>query len=327
MTSNASISIISNHQLTENHRNSFNTVPPFLLPAVSQQWHQTLQQALIRRPNPWIPVRPFAHPPPPTTPFHRRAPSRPWHPTIRPTSTRGPDPWTPVPPLPHLPPPPPRTPFTPGLTKPNCGRHLVSLSTNSNFRKSSTKESSRSRKPTTVRSSRRSRTHYGGGREPKPSARSRFENGSSSAHSDVVHEPATFDQLGRRVDPRLYTTQPLINLVSTWRPCNNHCLLGKYLYKRGHHSHNRQLSKDQLNTFAFLGRSLVCRNGPACDDPTYYAGYTCARQTCDGQQCGFARDRHLDGTIKPPQIVNPFNTTTTQDIAVKTLHLRLTHSL
>ena len=152
----------------------------------------------------------------------------------------------------------------------------------------------------------------------QPSARSQLENGPSVAHSQVVHEPVTFDRYGRRVDPRLYTTQPLINLVTSWRLCNNHYLLGKCLYRRCHHSHNRQLSKDQLNALAFLGRSLVCRNGPACDDPTCYAGHTCPRQTCDGQQCGFARDRHLDGTIKPPQIVNPFNTTTTQDITVNT---------
>ena len=147
----------------------------------------------------------------------------------------------------------------------------------------------------------------------QPSARSHVENGPSVAHSQVVHKPVRFDRLGRRVDPRLYTTQPLINLVTSWRLCNNHYLLGKCLYRRCHHCHTRQLSKDQLNALAFLGRSLVCRNGPACDDPTCYAGHTCPRQTCDGQQCGFARDRHLDGTIKPPQIVNHFNTTATQD--------------
>ena len=153
---------------------------------------------------------------------------------------------------------------------------------------------------------------------PKPSAGSTLENGSSSAVSHVVHEPVRFDRYGRRVDPRLHTTQSLINLVTSWRLCNNHYLLGQCLYRRCHHSHTRQLSKNQLNALAFLGRSLVCRNGPACDDPTCYAGHTCPRQTCDGQQCGFARDRHLDGTIKPPQIGHAFSNITTQDTAVNT---------
>ena len=128
-----------------------------------------------------------------------------------------------------------------------------------------------------------------------------------------MHEPVTFDHLGRRVDPRLYTTQPLINLVTSWKLCNNHYLIGKCLYRRCHHNHNRQLSKAQLNALAFLGRSLICRNGPGCDDPTCYAGHTCPRQTCDGHSCGFSRDRHLKGTIKAPQIVNPFSTTARQD--------------
>ena len=150
--------------------------------------------------------------------------------------------------------------------------------------------------------------------EPKPpSARLQIDNGSSFAHPQVVHEPVTFDRLGRRIDPRLHTTQPLINLVTSWKLCNNHYLLGKCLYTRCHHSHNRQLSKDQLNALAFLGRSLICRNGSGCDDPTCYAGHTCPRRTCDGHSCGFSRDRHLKGTIKAPQILNSFNTTTTQD--------------
>ena len=104
-----------------------------------------------------------------------------------------------------------------------------------------------------------------------------------------------FDELGRRIDPRVIPSQAMIDRVASKTYCNNLYLKGKCTYPRCKHNHTVKLRQAELDALIFLGRSIKCRNGPKCTDEDCYAGHHCPRVSCDGF-CGFEKALHFPGT-------------------------------
>ena len=106
----------------------------------------------------------------------------------------------------------------------------------------------------------------------------------------------SFDNLGRRMDPRVAPSQKMIDHVAGQMFCNNLYLKGKCVYPRCKHNHTAKLRREEMEALVFLGRSITCRNGRGCKDLDCYAGHICPRSSCDGE-CGFGWEEHLPGVL------------------------------
>ncbi|KAG8532981.1 uncharacterized protein KY384_001763 [Bacidia gigantensis] len=120
--------------------------------------------------------------------------------------------------------------------------------------------------------------------------------GPSSARLSILPSgppPMIFDADNNRVDPPLAQSPGIAHsTVASKHCCNNHYLRGSCVYRNCVHSHNSQLSEDEMNALRWVGRSILCRNGRKCSDPECFAGHMCPRKQCDINRCHFPKEMH-----------------------------------
>ena len=103
---------------------------------------------------------------------------------------------------------------------------------------------------------------------------------------------------GKRIDPHLKIPDNALDTVKLRRPklCNNYHLRGHCIYGNTCGYKHGYLSDADRVILREVAREQPCRNGPACAEPTCFAGHRCLRRSKCGDACRFPKEMHFKDT-------------------------------